>query len=229
MRARLERSSQTHDFFVVNFFEVLFSCVVGSMCESGPATRLTEQRRCEAKGQPLNLIAPPEMPQRICCTCGAAMPVGDTHCTACWAKSASERMLPIAAKGRILARTPAAQARRAATRRRQMEAERAWKPEEQPAWLTEGVYREEIRPRLEQFSAARLASTLEVSAPYAVDIRAGRCCPHPRHWLALAILVGISAARGSNRGRRNNTTGPNNRTAAAPAGATILAACSCNR
>ena len=28
--------------------------------------------------------------------------------------------------------------------------------------------------------------------PYAADIRKGRHCPHPRHWLALAELVGVS-------------------------------------
>jgi hypothetical protein len=100
-------------------------------------------------------------------------------------------MLPVAAKGRILSQTPVAQARRAATRRRQMEAERAWNPSDQPAWLTERVYRNEIQPRLAQFSAARLASALEVSEPYAVDVRAGRCLPHPRHWVTLATLVGM--------------------------------------
>ncbi len=34
-----------------------------------------------------------------------------------------------------------------------------------------------------------LASALQVSAPYAVDIRAGRRCPHQRHWLTLSRLV----------------------------------------
>jgi len=72
-----------------------------------------------------------------------------------------------------------------------MAAERAWKPSDQPAWLTEQFYRDEIRPRLMQFSAARIASALDVSAPYAVDIRAGRCRPHPRHWITLAQLTGI--------------------------------------
>jgi hypothetical protein len=36
-------------------------------------------------------------------------------------------------------------------------------------------------------------SALGVSVIYAVAIRAGRCRPHPRHWLALAELVGVSA------------------------------------
>ena len=37
----------------------------------------------------------------------------------------------------------------------------------------------------------RLSSTLGVSEPYVVDIRAGRRVPHPRHWQTLAGLVGI--------------------------------------
>jgi hypothetical protein len=37
-----------------------------------------------------------------------------------------------------------------------------------------------------------IALTLGVSLPYASDIRAGRRRPHPRHWLSLARLVGIS-------------------------------------
>src|ERR1700687_119544 len=37
-----------------------------------------------------------------------------------------------------------------------------------------------------------IALTLGVSLPYASDIRAGRRRPHPRHWLALARLVGAS-------------------------------------
>jgi hypothetical protein len=88
------------------------------------------------------------------------------------------------------AQTPEAQARRAATRQRQMAAERAWKPSDQPAWLTEQVYVEQIQPRLATICAAKLAFAMKVSEPYAVDVRAGRCRPHPRHWLTLSRLVG---------------------------------------
>ena len=31
-----------------------------------------------------------------------------------------------------------------------------------------------------------------VSLPYAADIRAGRRLPHPRHWIKLAQLAGIT-------------------------------------
>ena len=36
-------------------------------------------------------------------------------------------------------------------------------------------------------------SALAVSEPYATHIRAGRCIPHPRHWLKLVDLAGVSA------------------------------------
>jgi hypothetical protein len=158
----------------------------------GPATRLTEQHRRDAKGRPPLSVQRPQSPPRLCRRCGDPIPRGDTHCAACWTKTGSERMLAVAAKGRLLAQTPEAQARRAAARKRNIEAERAWKPLEQPEWLTEGTYLEKIRPRLVGLSAASLASALGVSKPYAVDIRAGRSRPHPRHWRILAELVGVS-------------------------------------
>ena len=100
----------------------LWTTVRTSQRVGGPATRLTEQHRRDAKGQSLRPIAPPRMPPRVCRTCGAAMPSGETQCRACWDKTLTERMLPIAGKGRILSQTPEAQARRAATRRCQ------WRP-----------------------------------------------------------------------------------------------------
>src|SRR5262249_55066047 len=100
----------------------LWTTVRTSRRDAGPATRLTEQHRRDAKGQSLKPIAPPRTPPRLCRTCGVAMPYGEKQCRACWDKSLSERMLPIAARGRILSQTPVAQARRAATRRLQMAA-----------------------------------------------------------------------------------------------------------
>ena len=71
-------------------------------------------------------------------------------------------------------------------------AKRAWRPASQPAWLNENSYRKEIQPRLAAITISRLASTLGVSEPYAAYVRAGRHQPHPRHWEALAKLVGVS-------------------------------------
>jgi len=52
------------------------------------------------------------------------------------------------------------------------------------------VKRAQIQPRLAGLSAARLASALGLSAPYALDIRVGRQAP------ASAALAYIGTARG---------------------------------
>jgi hypothetical protein len=61
---------------------------------------------------------------------------------------------------------------------------------DKPDWLDEKTYREKIRPKLASLTVPTIMRTLGVSEPYAAIIRAGRCVPHPRHWLALAKLSG---------------------------------------
>jgi len=60
------------------------------------------------------------------------------------------------------------------------------------AWLTEDVYVEKVQPMLAKVTISKISSTLGVCESYAADIRAGRHRPHPRHWQALAQLVGVS-------------------------------------
>jgi CRISPR-associated protein Cas1 len=168
----------------------LWTTIPRSRRDIGPATRLTGHHRRAAKGQPLKPVTPPQAPPRICRACGVAMAFGETQCRACWDKSRPENMLPVAAKGRTLAQTPTAQARRAATRRRQLVAERAWRPSDQPQWLTAKAYAEQILTRLKTVSAAKVAAVLDVSMCYVFNVRAGRARLHPRHWLAVARLLG---------------------------------------
>ncbi len=87
---------------------------------------------------------------------------------------------------------PEAQARRAHTQRLHAAAKRTWKKSEQPTWITEKEYLEQIQPRLAGVTLSVLSTTLGVSEPYAVDIRAGRRVPHPRHWQTMAGLVRVS-------------------------------------
>lgn len=63
---------------------------------------------------------------------------------------------------------------------------------DKPEWLNEKKYREKIQPRLAGITVPTIVSALAVSEPYATNIRAGKCVPHPRHWLALARLVSLS-------------------------------------
>jgi hypothetical protein len=76
-------------------------------------------------------------------------------------------------------------------RSRLASAEAAWQPSDQPEWLTDQVYKEQIQPPLARLSVARLAAALAVSRLDASAIRQGQHQPHPRHWRALAALTGL--------------------------------------
>ena len=66
-----------------------------------------------------------------------------------------------------------------------------WKLSDLPKWLTPDVYLKQIQPALASVATSQISSSLGVSEPYASGIRKGRRCPHPRHWQALAELVGM--------------------------------------
>ena len=57
--------------------------------------------------------------------------------------------------------------------------------------LTEDFYKKEIQPQLNIATLSQIAAAINVSIPYASDIRRGRRRPHPRNWKALGLLVGI--------------------------------------
>jgi hypothetical protein len=99
-----------------------------------------------------------------------------------------EQLVELAKVGRVAAQTPEAQARRAKTKRRHDIVRKAWSPPSQPDWLTAEFYMQRIQPKLAEITVRALASAIDVSLPYATDIRAGRRRPHPRHWQALANL-----------------------------------------
>jgi hypothetical protein len=54
----------------------------------------------------------------------------------------------------------------------------------------------ERTPRLASVTVPAISSALGLSQPYAAEIRAGRQCPHPRHWQILARLVEVPADGG---------------------------------
>jgi hypothetical protein len=101
-------------------------------------------------------------------------------------------LVEVARSGRVAAQSPEAQARRSATKRHHDLARQSWLLSSQPAWLNDETYEQKIQPRLAGIASSAIATTLGVSEPYAADIRAGRRRPHPRHWQALAQLVGVS-------------------------------------
>ena len=77
------------------------------------------------------------------------------------------------------------------TQRRHTAARTGWRASDLPAWLNKEFYVLKIQPRLTGLTLSVLASKLDISIPYAVDVRSGRRVPHPRHWLTLAQLVGV--------------------------------------
>jgi CRISPR-associated endonuclease Cas1 len=140
-----------------------------------PATRLTQDRKREAKGIPTQLLPESEVTQRTPFT------------------KIMSNDVPIIPKVAWLDRfDPVAQSRRAESQRRQAATLRAWNASDKPDWLDEEAYRQRIQPRLSSVIVPMIVSALSVSKSYALSIRAGRCTPHPRHWLKLATLVRIS-------------------------------------
>lgn len=158
------------------------------------ATRLTQGNRREAKG---HLSVPPSkpapQPDSVCCVCGTSVSLSRNYCSECEATATREHIVEIAKVGRAASQAPGPKARRAETQRRHALAKRAWHPSSLPTWLNEEVYTHKIQPRLAEIANPTIMSALGVSVTYAVAIRAGRRKPHPRHWGALAGLVGASA------------------------------------
>ena len=66
-----------------------------------------------------------------------------------------------------------------------------WNPSDQPARLADKFYSEMVQPVIAAMSASAIARRISVSRWYAWRIREGYR-PPPRHWKALAELVGVA-------------------------------------
>jgi hypothetical protein len=129
--------------------------------------------------------------QRICPESSKALvQIGDVEI-------ATKRLVEVAKVGRVAGHSLEAIAKEAETHRRHAQAKAAWKPAKQPTWLTEQVFSDRIQPALALASATAIAKRIGVSRWYAGRIREGYR-PHPRHWQALAKLVGISEGTRAN-------------------------------
>jgi len=107
-------------------------------------------------------------------------------------------MIELAQRGRIAAKSAESRAKMSASQKRQRAARRGWLPSSLPSWLTQSAYREMILPRLAAITVPTLAQTMNVTEPYAAEVRKGRHVPHPMHWQVLAELVGISGESSPN-------------------------------
>jgi CRISPR-associated endonuclease Cas1 len=157
------------------------------------ATRLTQGNKREAKGRSsVPPAKPAPQPESVCRVCGTSVSSGRNHCADCEATATRQRMVEVAKIGRITAHATGPLARLAETRRRHASAISSWRPSSLPAWLNEETYTKKVQPLLKDIANPVIMSALGVSVTYAVAIRAGRRRPHPRHWQALARLVGIT-------------------------------------
>jgi hypothetical protein len=155
-------------------------------------TPLTQRRRSEGRGNEFILnTTPAPRPKNVCAGCGVTTKEGQ-NCPKCGRELSREKLIELAKRGRVAAQSPESQKKRSETHLRHGAAKRAWRASPKPAWLTESIYMETIHPMLGKVTISTIASTLGISESYAADIRAGRHRPHPRHWLALAELAGIS-------------------------------------
>jgi CRISPR-associated endonuclease Cas1 len=154
-------------------------------------TRLTQRRRTEGRGKEFVLHPEPApQPSKICAACGVATRRG-RHCQKCGREISKDKLIELAKIGREVAQSPESRKKVSDTQRRHEAAKRAWKASPKPTWPDERAYVRDIQPRFFAVAISRLSSALGVSESYAADIRAGRRRPHPRHWQALAQLVGI--------------------------------------
>jgi CRISPR-associated endonuclease Cas1 len=154
-------------------------------------TRLTQRHRAEAKGKVwLPQVRIPKS-EHFCAGCGGKIREGRKRCARCAVGSATDRLLRAARIGRRTANAPEAQLKRSQTQRKNALAQHGWKASEQPVWLTAKFLAEKVQPRLASMPTSAIARQISVSRWYAGRIREGYR-PHPRHWKALADLVGVS-------------------------------------
>jgi CRISPR-associated protein Cas1 len=154
-----------------------------------PPTRLTQQRKREAKGSTYSVSAKRlPRPERVCVDCGAPVNPGHDRCKPCSRALSTKALTEGAKAGRILAHSAKARRSRIATKRRHDAARKEW-DRSGPGSICEEVYRKQIQPRLEGLTVGAIMEALQVSVVYASHIRRGRRVPHPRHWYGLQELT----------------------------------------
>jgi hypothetical protein len=70
-------------------------------------------------------------------------------------------------------------------------AELAWEQEHDKSAFDPAWFRTQIQPALADFSLTQIAKETGMSTAAASRARARKTVPHPRHWAALACLIGL--------------------------------------
>jgi hypothetical protein len=155
-------------------------------------TRLTQRRRSEGRGNGYVMANnPAPRCTKICEVCGAEG-VKNRYCRSCAVEASRETMARVALLGHVKPKSKKAKAHISKTLSDHAVANSWWDPSSLPKWLTQEYYVQKIQPRLRTIKVREISEAVHVSKPYAALIRAGRRRPHPRHWQALAQLVGFT-------------------------------------
>ena len=203
LAAKLSETARTWRNLLAPFAEGIARALSSVNSKMGrnklPATRLTQNRRREAKGFSPTLPAlPTPRPPVVCQVCGLGIKSGFKYCRNCVPTISRENVLEAAKLGRMNTHSPAAQARRSETKKRQDAALKSWDPADKPDWLNEKFYQERVKPNLRAVQVPTIQKALSISEPYALRIRAGKCIPHARHWVSLALLARVLGATRDN-------------------------------
>jgi CRISPR-associated protein Cas1 len=155
-------------------------------------TRLTRRRKSEGRGNTFTMRTNIFLRHpKICAVCGAEGVTG-RHCGACATEAARRTMADIASLSHMKPKSKKEKARISRLLSNHAVANTWWDPSSLPSWLTEECYVRRIQPLLRTKKVREIAEAIQVSELHAGYIRSGRRRPHPRHWRALAELVGIS-------------------------------------
>ena len=159
-------------------------------------TRLTHRRRSEGRGNDF-AAKPILLPrrQKICEVCGAEG-VKNRYCRSCAVEVSRENLSRAAVTGHSRSKSSKVKARISKAISDHAVANTWWDPSSLPAWLTMESYDQQIQPQLRTMKVREIAQAIQVSPPYAAQIRSGRRRPHPRHWEALSMLANIQAKGG---------------------------------
>jgi CRISPR-associated endonuclease Cas1 len=156
-------------------------------------TPLTQRRRSEGRGKAFEVrtIAAPSQ-VKICEVCGAEG-VKNRYCRSCAVDASREAMAQVALLGHAKPKSKKTKAHISKALSGHAVANSWWDSSSLPSWLSGDCYIQKIQPRLRTIRVREISETMQVSKPYAAQVRAGRRRPHPRHWAALAGLAGVLA------------------------------------
>lgn len=135
-----------------------------------------------------------------CIECGKLLPARKrkfcgNECVTAWYGGIQQRTVLDNIRQGQLAHTMKARAKRTATVINTHALLQAWR--NRPDWSHDhdialrAWYVNTLRPALAQCRPSVLARIMNVSPSYAITVRAGKVVPHPRHYAALASVVGI--------------------------------------